>query len=135
MRSRWFRVRRRGRRPRSRAARELYATHKETARARIHERLAHWSVVRGASYGRVAIRDQRSRWGSCSRERNLNFNFRLAFLPVELLDYVIVHELCHLDEFNHSPDFWALVEASLPDYRLRRRALRAIPIESITSPL
>ncbi len=122
------RVRRR-RRPRraSRAAVAHYQNHKHAARCLILGRLEHWSAFYGASYGRVAIRNTRSRWGSCSEKKNLNFNYKLLFLPVELLDYVIVHELCHLFEFNHSPAFWAHVARALPEYRTLRLALQKIP--------
>ncbi len=90
----------------------------------IKSRAAHWAPLLGVEYRRVFIKEQRSRWGSCSSARNLNFNWRLAAAPAEVLDYVVIHELCHLREMNHSPRFWDLVRAACPEYRSRRRWLR-----------
>jgi predicted metal-dependent hydrolase len=74
----------------------------------------------GVEVKRVQIRDQRSRWGSCSTRGTLSFNWRLVLAPFEVLDYVVVHELCHLREANHSRRFWKLVEARRPDWRAQR---------------
>ncbi len=93
-----------------------YQLHKEAARKIIFERICYYAPLCGVQYKRVAIRNQRRRWGSCSSLGNLNFNYRLAFLPQPLCDYVVVHELCHLKELNHGPNFWAAVEAVLPNY-------------------
>ena len=78
----------------------------------------------GVSYERITIRSQRTRWGSCSAKGNLNFNCLLMLTPPEILDYVVVHELCHRKELNHSPRFWAEVERVLPDYRVSRKWLK-----------
>jgi predicted metal-dependent hydrolase len=150
---------------------------REHARTLVHERLAYWSAVYGRinteigrtvspapfgaplAYGRVSIRSQKTRWGSCSRPRpavtdshpieydghrsgsnrsadkghpakpgNLNFNWKIVLLPRALADYIIVHELCHLIEFNHSRAFWAEVARTLPNYAELRKELRAIKI-------
>ena len=74
--------------------------------------------------GRIAIRDQKSRWGSCSRKGNLNFNWKLIMAPPPALDYVVIHELCHLHEFNHSPRFWQLVAAQMPEYESWKKWLK-----------
>ena len=103
-----------------------YLAHKERARVLVHERLAYWALRYGVVYRRVSIRDQRSRWGSCSRVGNLNFNYRIVFLPPELVDYIVVHELCHLIEFNHSPSFWNKVAETIPNHHLHRQALRTL---------
>ncbi len=95
----------------------VYNKHKEEARQVILERLGYWAVRCQVDLKRVAIRNQKSRWGSCSAHGNLNFNYKLLFLPPCLRDYVIVHELCHLKELNHSPAFWRLVETQVPNYR------------------
>jgi predicted metal-dependent hydrolase len=108
-----------------------FQAHKEFARERILARLAHWHAFYPYAYGRVAIRDQSSRWGSCSKKKNLNFNYRIAFLPEPLMDYVIVHELCHLQEFNHSKAFWDLVAQMIPDYINLRSELRRIAIRRL----
>jgi predicted metal-dependent hydrolase len=78
----------------------------------------------GYRHGRVSVKEQKSRWGSCSRAGNLNFNWRLLLAPLPVLDYVVVHELAHLKEANHGPRFWALVASVCPDYRVHRRWLR-----------
>ena len=91
---------------------------------RIRARLDYYIPRVGRTPGRVAIRDQKSRWGSCSRKGNLNFNWKLVMAPPQALDYVVVHELCHLHEFNHSPRFWSLVERQLPDYEVWKRWLK-----------
>lgn len=83
---------------------------------RIRERLESYAPRIGVDFGRVTIRDQRSRWGSCSAKHNLNFNWKLIMAPPQVLDYVVIHELCHLIEFNHSPRFWSLVEKQMPEY-------------------
>lgn len=75
-------------------------------------------------YKRVAIKDLRRNWGSCSRLGNLNFNYRLIHLPIRLAEYVVAHELCHLEVFNHSSRFWSLLGSLVPDWRDRRRELR-----------
>lgn len=105
---------------------EDYIKYKEQARKLIHQRLAFFSQVYNFHYNKVAIRDQRSRWGSCSKNRNLNFNYRLIHLPADLRDYVIVHEMCHLKEFNHGRDFWKLVAISFPHYKELRASLKTI---------
>ena len=76
------------------------------------------------SYGRISIREQKTRWGSCSSAGNLNFNWRLIFAPPAVLDYVVVHELAHRKEMNHSAAFYAIVEQVLPDYRSSQKLLR-----------
>ena len=94
------------------------------ALARIREQLNTYAPRIGVSYGRVAIRDQRSRWGSCSAKGNLNFNWKLIMAPPEALTYVVIHELCHRIEFNHSPRFWALVQAQMPEYEAWKKWLK-----------
>ncbi len=88
------------------------------------ERVAHWNAQYGFTFGRIAVRDQKSRWGSCSRQGNLNFNWRLLLAPLAVLDYIVIHELAHLKEGNHSPRFWALVAEKCADYREQRAWLR-----------
>lgn len=85
---------------------------------------AHYASAMGVTFGRITIRAQRTRWGSCSAAGNLNFNCLLMLTPEDVLDYVIVHELCHRKEMNHSPRFWSEVETVLPDYRTRRKWLK-----------
>ena len=94
------------------------------ARGIIPERVAHFASLAGVTYGRVTIRSQRTRWGSCSAKGNLNFNCLLMLVPPEVADYVVVHELCHRKELNHSARFWAQVERIMPDYRARRKWLK-----------
>ena len=88
----------------------------ERAMKVIPERVAHFAPIVGVRYGRITIRAQRTRWGSCSAKGNLNFNCLLMLTPPEVLDSVVVHELCHLIEPNHSPDFYAHVLRVCPDY-------------------
>ena len=104
--------------------REQLKTLAEEALAFIQDRAAYYAPLVGASYGRITIRAQRSRWGSCSSKGNLNFNCLLMLVPAHVLDYVVVHELCHLRELNHSPRFWAEVERILPDYKVSRTWLK-----------
>lgn len=121
---RWFF--KRARRPRASSVTKHYLEHKEAARARILERLTYWNQFYGYTWQRVAIRNQRRCWGSCSSKGNLNFSYKLLFLPPCLSDYIIVHELCHLAELNHGERFWALVEQQVPDYRARQARLRRL---------
>ena len=90
----------------------------------IPQRVRYYADLMGVTYGRITIRMQKSRWGSCSGKGNLNFNCLLMRTPETILDYVVVHELCHLKEMNHSPRFWAEVEKVLPDYKERRKWLK-----------
>jgi hypothetical protein len=97
---------------------------RQKAREIISSSVQYWSSQMGVRYGRIAIREQRTRWGSCSQKGNLNFNWRLVLAPPEVRDYVVIHELCHLSHLNHSREFWARVEKFCPDYREQRRWLR-----------
>ena len=118
--------------------RRHYLSHREVARNLIHERVAHFAPQYGVTIRRIAIRNQKSRWGSCSRNGNLNFNYKVALLPPELRDYIIVHEICHLKEFNHGRGFWDLVAQVVPEHREMRKKLReierAVAIKTIKIP-
>lgn len=106
--------------------RSHYLKHKEAARAVVHARLAFFNSFYKLPLKKVFIKNVKSRWGSCSSRGNLNFNYKIAFLPPALADYIIVHELCHLQHFNHSSDFWAHVAHTTPRYKELRRALRKV---------
>jgi predicted metal-dependent hydrolase len=93
------------------------------ARARISLIAQSEAAALGVAYSRLTVRDQRSRWGSCSSKGALNFNWRLVLAPHDVLDYVVVHEICHLVELNHGPRFWRLVERRRPNYRDSKRWL------------
>ena len=99
-----------------------YQKYKEQARCIIEQRVAYYNRSYRFSFNRISVKNQKTCWGSCSEKKNLNFNYKIMFLPPSVRDYVIVHELCHLKEFNHSPRFWALVEQRIPQYeRLRMK--------------
>lgn len=90
----------------------------------IPQRVQKYAAVIGVTFGRITIRNQKTRWGSCSAKGNLNFNCLLMLCPEDIRDYVIVHELCHRKELNHSPRFWHEVSRIMPDYAVRRQWLR-----------
>ena len=94
-----------------------YSEHKEQARTLVHDRLVHFNQHYNLPYNRVSIKNQRRCWGSCSSLKNLNFNYKILFLPPHLRDYIIVHELCHLAELNHGRQFWSLVAEQVPEYQ------------------
>lgn len=104
-------------------AQQLEALRKQLRR-QIGQRVAYYAPLVGVSWGKITLRAQRTRWGSCSSRGNLNFNLLLGLVPPRVLDYVVVHELCHRLEMNHSPRFWAQVERILPDYRQCRSWLK-----------
>ena len=93
---------------------------RERAKSVLAQRTAYFARQIGVTYGKITVRDQKTRWGSCSQTGNLNFNFRLILAPSEVLDYVVVHELCHRRQMNHSTQFWQEVAQVLPDYRKRK---------------
>jgi predicted metal-dependent hydrolase len=97
---------------------------REKTRQLITRRVEYFAPIIGVTYGQIAIRTQRTRWGSCSSKGNLNFNCLLGIVPSEVLDYVVVHELCHRKELNHSDRFWNEVSRILPDYKTRKQWLK-----------
>jgi len=101
-----------------------YLKYKETARRLITERVEYFNQFYNFSYKRISIKDTKTMWGSCSAKGNLNFNYKLLFLSPEQRDYVIVHELCHLKELNHSKRFWDLVREQIPNMEKIKRELR-----------
>lgn len=150
----FFRIKIKRKSTRKTKSRVAYLNNKEKARELVLEKLAEFNKTYGflgrapvdvavfqstvtrhdfeksdtISQNRVAIRDTKSRWGSCSKKGNLNFNYRIAFLPPRLADYIVVHELCHLQEFNHSQKFWDLVSLAVPDYKILRKELKECTI-------
>lgn len=97
---------------------------RERARGILSEKCRIYAEKMGVSYQRITVREQKTRWGSCSARGNLNFNWKLVLMPEEIQDYLVVHELAHRIEMNHSPAFWVVVEKELPDYRARREWLK-----------
>lgn len=97
---------------------------REYARAVLSEKVRFYGSLMGVSVNRIAIKEQKTRWGSCSGKGNLNFNWKLTLMPQRIQDYVVVHELAHRKQMNHSAAFWKEVETILPDYQERRKWLR-----------
>lgn len=93
------------------------------ARELVMERLEYFNKFYGHKIGKIYIRNQKSRWGSCSSKGNLNFNYKIVFLPAELADYIIVHELCHIVQMNHGKNFWNLVEKTIPNWVILRKEI------------
>ncbi len=110
----------------SRQSREEYLEKKEEARAVLLSRAAFFAHLYNTSFKKLSIRNQSSRWGSCSTAKNLSFNYRVAFLPPSLRDYVVAHEVCHLREMNHSKKFWDLLREVFPNYRELKQELQGI---------
>jgi len=104
---------------------------REQARCLVENRINHFNKFYNFRINRIAIKNQKTRWGSCSSKRNLNFNYKIIYLTPEFADYLIVHELCHLGELNHSKRFWALVFKTIPDYDKINKKLKRIPIRFI----
>lgn len=102
----------------------LVNKHKKYARKIFEARVAYFQQFTGGNYTSITIRDQKTRWGSCSGRGTLSFNWRLILAPPEILDYVVVHELCHLTHMNHSKKFWELVGSVIPDYKAKRKWLK-----------
>lgn len=103
---------------------EMTGEIKAEALCLVEDLLEEVNKIYGFEYKNVRVKNQKSRWGSCSSVGNLNFNYKLLFLPRELARYVVVHELCHLKEMNHSSRFWKLVEKACPDQKELRRKLK-----------
>lgn len=97
---------------------------KRRALTLVSARSGYFGKIYGLTYGKIRIRAQKTRWGSCSRSGNLSFNYKIIVLPPHIADYVIVHELCHLSEMNHGKRFWDLVAKTIPNHKATRKELR-----------
>lgn len=97
---------------------------KKEARERLTELTEYWAGRMGISYGRISIRGQKTRWGSCSSKGNLNYNYLLTLCPDDVIEYVVIHELCHRIYMNHSKRFWEKIEEFCPNYRQARKWLK-----------
>lgn len=105
-----------------------YLANKDKAFKIVQKSLKKFNAFYRFDVRRIAVRNTKSRWGSCSKNGNLNFNYKIAFLPEYLADYLVAHELCHLKEMNHSRRFWDLVAKTVPDYKSKRKELLKIKI-------
>lgn len=103
-----------------------YKNHKIKALILAEERIKFFNQHYNFTYKKISIKDQKTRWGSCSKKGNINFNYKIALIPEYLTDYIVVHELCHLGQFNHSYKFWNLVAETVPDYIERIRELKKV---------
>lgn len=101
-----------------------YLKYRASALKLVRSRIRYFNQHYKFKAGRISVKNQKTRWGSCSKKGNMNFNYRFVFLAPELQDYIIVHELCHLAELNHSARFWKLVSQTIPDWKKRRKELR-----------
>lgn len=110
--------------PRPRKNSLAYKEARKVARSLVTERLKHFNELYGFTYGTISIRDQKTRWGSCSANGNLSFNYRIIYLPETLQNYILVHELCHTKEHNHSTKFWNEVARAMPNHALHKKELR-----------
>ena len=118
--------------PTEKLTREKVIALAEEALKVIPAKVEYFAKVIGVTYGKITIRNQKTRWGSCSSKGNLNFNCLLMLAPPEVLDYVVVHELCHRKQMNHSKAFWLEVEKVLPDYKEVRKWLKEEGSQMIT---
>lgn len=107
-----------------------YQRYREVAKPILETRTKIYADKTDIAYNRVTVRNQKTRWGSCSSLGNINLNYKLILLPQSIADYIIVHELCHRVHMNHSQRFWSLVEQFVPDYKMQIKELRKI--ESVT---
>lgn len=111
-------------RPLARYSHDDYLRYRDGALTLVQKKVRHFSDQLGYRYNKINIKNQKTCWGSCSRKANLNFNYKIIFLPERIQNYIIMHELCHLKEFNHSKRFWKLVANSFPDYQEIKSELR-----------
>ncbi len=118
----------RGNRPIPKRSRAEYVRHKAHAYDAVMARVHFFNTIYLFDFNAIKIRNQKTRWGSCSKKKNLNFNYKIVFLPPHLIDYIVVHELCHLGAFNHSQKFWNLVSKAMPNHHTLRRELKNIAI-------
>lgn len=110
--------------PTARGTRQDYLKYKHAALALLSQKVEHFGRAFGFLYHRISVKNQQTRWGSCSKKGSLSFNYRILFLSEEAQDYIVAHELCHLKEFNHSKKFWALVAQVSPNHKQIRRELK-----------
>lgn len=104
---------------------KAYREYKNQALVIAQQKVTYFNEIYQFDYQKISIRNSKTRWGSCSKKGNLNFNYKIALLPDELANYLVVHELCHLVEFNHGKNFWQLVSKTIPNYKRLRIKLRA----------
>lgn len=103
-----------------------YLNNKKEALCLAKKKVVKWNKYFGFEFSEIKVKFHKTKWGSCSAKGNLNFNYKIIFLPEELQDYIVVHELCHLQEMNHSSKFWDLVGSIMPDYKKRKRMFREL---------
>lgn len=98
--------------------------YRERAREVLTDKVTYFQRFIGKAVGDIRIKEQKSRWGSCSSRGNLNFNWKIVMAPDDIIDYLVVHELCHLLHMNHSKEFWESVEKIIPDYKEKEKWLK-----------
>lgn len=108
---------------------EPFQVLRSRAQLLVRERLEYFNEQYQYSYNNITIRNNKSRWGSCSHNGNLSFSYKMAVLPDYIADYIVVHELCHLREFNHSKQFWQLVAQTIPNHKAIRKELKYLIIK------